>query len=93
MTDHEPDFSDSSQWRSRKYIKLSDEEILELYLKQLPEKDKYYLLKELDYRNLGEVAKAKKVTATKKVMRSKKWWAYLPLLFALLFLVKRMMGP
>jgi hypothetical protein len=92
MTDHEPDFSDSSQWRSRKYIKLSDEEILELYLKQLPEKDKYYLLKELDYRNLSESAKEKKLAATKKVMKSKQWWKYLPLLFALMFLVKRMFG-
>ena len=82
-----------AEWRSKKYLKLSDEEIIELSLKQLNDKDRLYLKKELDYRNLGEKAEKAKLDATKKVMRAKQWWKYLPLLFALFFLIKRMMGP
>ncbi|MFA5631964.1 MAG: hypothetical protein WC997_10655 [Porticoccaceae bacterium] len=82
-----------AEWRSKKYLKLSDEEIIELSLKQLNDKDRLYLKKELDYRNLGERAERAKLDAVKKVMRSKQWWKYIPLLFALFFLIKRMMGP
>ena len=78
------------EWRSKKYLKLTDEEVLELSLKQLPDKDRYYLLQELEYRKLNEQALLKKRQTTKKEMRSKAWWKYLPILFALVFLIKRM---
>ena len=82
----------ASQWRSKKYQKLSDEEILELSLKKLPDKDRYYLIQELEYRCLSDKVKSTKVAHTKKEMRSKPWWKLVPLLFALAFVLKRMYG-
>lgn len=92
MTNEHSDTPQESQWRSKKYIRLSDEEILELSKKALPEKDNYYLLKELDYRNLVDKAREVKLAEVKEVMRSKQWWKYIPLIFALMFLVKQFMG-
>lgn len=80
------------EWRSKKYVRLSDEEILELYLKKLPDKDRYYLMQEIDYRGLNQEALDHKTSKTKAEMKSKSWWKYLPLLFALVFVLKRMFG-
>ena len=93
MSDITPEPVKDAEWRSKKYLKLSDEEIIELSLKKLNDKDRLYLQKEIDYRNLGERAQKAKLDETKKVMRSKAWWKYIPMLFALFFLIKRMMGP
>lgn len=85
----EPITPPGAQWRSKKYIKLTDDEVLELSLKKLPDKDRYFLIQELEYRNLSKTAAEAKSRATKKEMRSKSWWKYIPILFALSFLVKR----
>ena len=90
MTDDTELSPPGSQWRSKKYIKLSDEEILELSLKKMPDKDRYYLVQELEYRNLREAADRSRTSATKKEMKAKSWWKYIPILFALTFLIKRM---
>ena len=90
MNDQTDQSPPDNQWRSRKYIKLSDEEILELSLKKMPDKDRYYLVQELEYRGLREAATKAKTQATKKEMKAKSWWKYIPLLFALTFLIKRM---
>ena len=93
MTEHSGSQGSGTPWRSRKYMRLSDEEILDLSLKKLADKDRYYLLQELEYRNLRETAKSHKLHKTKKEMRSKSWWKYLPLLFALAFVLKRLFTP
>jgi hypothetical protein len=87
----EPVTPPGAQWRSKKYIKLTDDEVLELSLKKLADKDLYFLIQELEYRNLSKTAAQAKTRATKKEMRSKSWWKYIPILFALSFLVKRML--
>lgn len=79
-------------WRSRKYSRMSDHELIELSIKKLSDRDKGYLLKELDHRNLNHLAFEERRSQTKKEMRSKAWWKYLPLLFALIFILKRMFG-
>jgi len=56
----------------------------------MPDKDRYYVVQELEYRGLSHAAAKANRTATKKEMRSKSWWKYIPLLFALSFLVKQM---
>lgn len=88
MSDPTEQAPPANQWRSRKYIKLSDEEIIELSLKKMPDKDRYYVVQELEYRGLREAAAKAKKNATKKEMRSKAWWKHIPLLFALTFLIK-----
>src|SRR5690606_16711696 len=90
MSDPTEQAPPANQWRSRKYIKLSDEEIIELSLKKMPDKDRYYVVQELEYRGLREAAAQAKNNATKKEMRSKAWWKYIPILFALAFLIKRL---
>jgi len=85
MTEIEP-------WRSKKYARLSDEELIAASLKKLPDRDRAFLLKELDYRGLDSKAQAERRNQTKNEMRSKSWWKYLPLLFALVFVLKRMFG-
>lgn len=90
MTDQTEQTTPDMPWRSKKYIKLSDDEILELSLKKLPDKDRYYVVQELEYRGLREAAAKAKSNAVKKEMRSKAWWKYIPILFALTFLIKRM---
>jgi len=61
-------------------------------VKKLGDKDRLYLTQEIASRNLSDRAAKAKLAATKKAMRSKAWWRYLPLLFALLFLIKRFFG-
>jgi hypothetical protein len=56
----------------------------------MPDKDRYYVVQELEYRGLREAAAQAKNNATKKEMRSKAWWKYIPLLFATAFLVKQL---
>lgn len=90
QTEHLP--KELEPWRSRKYSILSDEELIELSLRTLPDRDRAFLLKELDYRGLDSKAQAERRNQTKKEMRSKSWWKYLPLLFALVFVLKRMFG-
>jgi hypothetical protein len=83
---------ESLNWRSKKYSKLIDDDIIELSKKPLAEKDRYYVLKELDWRGLTEAAKQSKLDDTKQQMRNKQWWKYIPLLFALIFLIKNLVG-
>lgn len=90
--DTREDNTDDTPWRSKKYMKMSDEEIVELSFKPLPDKDRYFVIQELEYRNLAEEAKKVKLAGTKKEMRSKPWWKYIPLLFALFFLIKQLAG-
>jgi hypothetical protein len=90
--DHAKTIDELEPWRSRKYAPLSDEELIELSLKKLPDRDRAFLLKELDYRGLDQKAQSERRNRTKKEMRSKSWWKYLPLLFALTFVLKRMFG-
>jgi len=92
MSDNTLEPVKDAEWRSKKYIKLSDDEVIELSLKKLAEKDRLYLQQEISSRNLGVKATQAKIAATKKEMRSKAWWKYLPLLFALGFLIKRLSG-
>jgi len=83
---------DDDLWRSKKYARLSDDEILELAVKKLNDKERLYLSRELDLRNLNDAAAKAKKDKIKRDMRSKPWWKYLPILFALGFLVKRLFG-
>lgn len=92
MIDDTEQSTPDSPWRSKKYIKLTDAEILELSLRKLPDKDRYYVVQELEYRDLREAAAKANSNATKKEMRSKAWWKYIPLLFALTFLIKSILG-
>ncbi len=82
--------------RSRKYIDYSDEEIVELSQQQLPERDKYFVLKEIDHRGLdSEFARAKE---EKKKRNFRESWGKYPLLklifliFMVGFLIRRFMG-
>lgn len=90
MIDDTEQSAPDSPWRSKKYIKLTDAEILELSLSKMPDKDRYYVVQELEYRGLREAAAKAKNNATKKEMKAKAWWKYIPILFALTFLIKRM---
>lgn len=54
--------------RSLKYQKLTDEEILELATTKLSDQDRYYLIQELEYRNLRDKVQDKKI----EMMRKKK---------------------
>ncbi len=90
MSEEEVDISSGAAWRSKKYMLLSDEEILELAAKKLGDKDLLYLGRELDFRNLNESAKKAKRAAVKKEMWSKPWWKYAPLLIGLIFFIRRM---
>lgn len=90
MIDDTEQSAPGSPWRSKKYIKLTNDEILELSLRKMPDKDRYYVVQELEYRGLREASAKAKNNATKKEMKAKSWWKYIPILFALTFLVKRM---
>jgi hypothetical protein len=86
------DFLEQQPWRSKKYARLSDDEIIDLSFKKLPDRDRAFLLKEIDHRNLNQRALSEKKSQTKNEMKSKAWWKYLPLVFALVFVLKRMFG-
>ena len=47
--------------RSMRYRKMSDEEILDLATTKLSDNDRYYLIQELEYRNLRDQVKPKKI--------------------------------
>lgn len=91
-TKPEQPIAELEPWRSKKYAQLSNDELIELSLKKLGDRDKAFLLKEIDHRKLAGHANQVRRSQTKKEMKSKAWWKYLPLLFALVFVLKRMFG-
>lgn len=91
-SDPEQSIAELEPWRSKKYAQLSDDELIELTFKKLGDRDKGFLLKEIDHRKLAGHADQARRIQTKKEMKSKAWWKYLPLLFALVFVLKRMFG-
>ncbi len=91
MTQESRDTTPASQWRSRKYLRFSDEQIVELALNPLPDNDRYYLEQEIHYRHLDGAVAAARNDAARAARRAKAWWRYLPMLFGLGFLVKQLL--
>ncbi|GIX31412.1 MAG: hypothetical protein KatS3mg124_1884 [Porticoccaceae bacterium] len=78
--------------RSRRYRSLSDDALIELALRRLPDRDRYYLNQELELRGLAERARVARREATRREMRARPWWKYIPMLFALAFLAKQLLS-
>lgn len=82
---------DEANWRSKKYIALSDEEILALATGKLSQRDRVFLLKEIDVRGLEDRLRDAKKEKTRKSMFSKPLWKIIvPIIIGLFFLSRRM---
>ena len=92
VSDNDFDITSSAAWRSKKYLKLSDDEILELAVKKLNDKERVYFSREIDYRNLHEEVKKAKLAATKKRMFSSKpkWKIIVPIVIGIIFFLRKM---
>lgn len=78
--------------RSKKYEKFCDEDIIEIAQQKLNDKDRYYLLQEIQFRNLEERVKTAKGKAIRKQM-SRKWYLRIIFMaFTISFLIKMMLG-
>jgi hypothetical protein len=82
----------SASHRSRKYIALSDEEIIQYALKKgLDQQDQAYLSREVDYRGLGDELKKKKNEQT-RALYQKPIWQILGLTLLAAYALSRQMG-
>lgn len=82
--------------RSKKYIDYTDDEILELSQRKLPDRDMYFVLQEIDHRRLGaELEQARKANKKRTLRES---WGKHPvlklvfLIFMIGFFIRRFMG-
>ncbi len=82
--------------RSKKYINYTDDEILELSQRKLPDRDMYFVLQEIDHRRLrAELEQAQRATKKRSLRES---WGKHPVLkliflvFMIGFFIRRFMG-
>lgn len=82
--------------RSKKYIDYTDDEILELSQRKLPDRDMYFVLQEIDHRRLGAELEQARKESKKRTLRES--WGKHPvlklvfLIFMVGFFIRRFMG-
>ena len=90
MLNNTPEEAEISPFRSKRYASLSDEDIVELSLTKLSDRDKIFLLNEIDHRGLADEAKRARHASIKEKASSSSWLKWVFILIGIVILIQRL---